>query len=121
MALFQQELTELLQTEVAVVVNDGMAFRGKLKKFDKDILVLQDVYETTNQEIDWVETGGGKGKPTTIKGYVPWRRVTIPQVIIRVPMILRVWPWAPADLDITPPPKRTTVKKPKVVKGKKKR
>lgn len=102
MALFQQELTELLDTEIAVVVSDGMAFRGILKKFDHEILILREVYETNNIEVDWIELKGEKGQPRTVKGYIPWRRVTIPEVIIRIPTVMRVWPWKPMDIEYKP-------------------
>ena len=90
---FTQELEELINEEIAIIMNDGQAYRGTLSKFDEDVIVLEKVYETNNEEIDWVESGGRKGSPTNIKGYIPWRRVTLPKLIARNDMILRVWPW----------------------------
>jgi small nuclear ribonucleoprotein (snRNP)-like protein len=90
---FVQELEELVNSEVAVIMNDGQAYRGILSKFDDEVVVLERVYETSNDEIDWVESGGKKGTPANIKGYIPWRRVTLPKLIARTDMILRVWPW----------------------------
>jgi small nuclear ribonucleoprotein (snRNP)-like protein len=92
--LFEQELTTLLKTEIAVIMNDGQAYRGILVRFDNEVVVLENVYETSNDEIDWVEVSDDKSKATAIKGYIPWRRVTLPKLIVRVPMILRIWPWA---------------------------
>jgi small nuclear ribonucleoprotein (snRNP)-like protein len=93
-----EELTNLLDTEIAVIMNDGQAYRGKLTKFDSETMVLKEVYETTNQEIDWVETEEGPGKVKMIRGYVPWRRVTLPKLILRIPLVLRIWPWTPQDI-----------------------
>ena len=90
---FTTELEELLNNEIAIIMNDGQAYRGILTKFDEDVIVLERVYETNNEEIDWVESGGRKGNPTNIKGYIPWRRVTLPKLIARNEMILRIWPW----------------------------
>lgn len=95
MALIQQELTELLHKEIAVIMADGNAYRGKLKKFDAEVLILEDIYETSTHEIDWVETENSSGKTVTIKGYVPWRKVTLPRLIVRMDMVLRIWPWMP--------------------------
>ncbi len=101
--LLSQELKELLHTEVAVIMNDGMAYRGTLEKFDKELLVLSDIYETSNQEIDWIESDAPqRTQEASIRGYVPWRRITLPRLIIRLSMVLRIWPWAPhSDTDTT--------------------
>jgi len=94
--LLVEELQALLHKEIAIIMSDGQAYRGKLVKFDKDIIIMKEIYETTNQEIDWVETKGS-GKSTTIKGYIPWRKVTLPRLIARVDTIMRIWPWTPGD------------------------
>jgi len=90
--LLEQELEQLIKKEIAVIMNDGQAYRGKLTRFDHDIIVLEEVYETSNDDIDWVEVTEGK-KATAIKGYIPWRRVTLPKLIVRTQMVLRIWPW----------------------------
>ena len=95
--LLQQELTELLHQEIAVIMSDGNAYRGKLKKFDNEVVILVDIYETSTHEIDWVETEGNKSKPVTIKGFVPWRKVTLPRLIVKMDQVLRIWPWAPGS------------------------
>ena len=89
-----EELTELKDTEIAVMMNDGNGYRGRLARFDQEIMVLEEVYETSTTDVDWIETKEAE-KITTVKGYVPWRRITLPRVIIRIPMILRIWPWQP--------------------------
>ncbi len=94
--LLEKELEELLKSEIAVIMNDGQAYRGRLIKFDSEIIVLDNVYETSNEEIDWVETEQKTSKGPSIKGYIPWRRVTLPKLIVRTPMVLRIWPWKPA-------------------------
>ncbi len=93
------ELNELKNTEIALIMNDGQAYRGTLTKFDKDTIVLENVYETSNEEIDWVESEARKGGPATIRGYVPWRRVTLPKLIARSEMVLRIWPWSVGKVD----------------------
>jgi small nuclear ribonucleoprotein (snRNP)-like protein len=90
--LLEQELEELIKKEIAIIMNDGQAYRGILTRFDNEIIVLEQVYETSNDEIDWVEVSDGK-KQTSIKGYIPWRRVTLPKLIVRLQMVLRIWPW----------------------------
>ena len=110
--MIDEELTGLLQTEIAIICNDGQAYRGILKSFDRDIMVLEEIYETSNEEIDWIEIKDEKTKGTSIKGYIPWRRVTLPKLIIRMQMILRIWPWAPKEVgETTAPAKKKTGKK----------
>ena len=93
--LLEQELEKLMKKEIAVIMNDVQAYRGILTRFDNEIVVLESVYETSNDEIDWVEISDGK-KQTSIKGYIPWRRVTLPKLIVRLQMVLRIWPWTTA-------------------------
>jgi len=88
------ELEELGNTEIAVVMNDGQAYRGTLDGFDDETIILIKILETSNQDVDWVESGGGKKTPA-IKGYMHWRRITLPRLIIRSQMVLRIWPWQP--------------------------
>ena len=92
--LLQNELSNLVNEEIAVIMADGNAYRGKLKTFDSEILILEDIYETSTHEIDWVETDEN-GKSVSIKGFVPWRKVTLPKLIVRMDMVLRIWPWKP--------------------------
>ena len=95
--LIEEELKGLLNTEIAITMSDGQAYRGYLHRFDADVMVLENVYETSTQEVDWVESKESRGQ-TSIKGYVPWRRITLPKLIVRVPMVLRIWPWSSRDV-----------------------
>jgi len=93
--ILEVELPRLLNTEIAVIMNDGQVYRGILRKFDGDIIVLEDIHETSNQEIEWVETKESGNDRKKTKGYLPWRKVKLPRLIIRLPMVLRIWPWVP--------------------------
>lgn len=90
------ELSGLIDKEIAITMKDGMIYRGILKKFDKDTIVLEDIYEASNKDVNWVETRitseDGK-KVKAVKGYIHWRKITLPKLIMRVPMVLRLWPW----------------------------
>ena len=77
---FIEELQSLVGKEIVVIMVDGRGYRGVLDTADKDIAVLSNVYETQNQEVDE-------------KGYMFWRKVLHAQVYIRIPMVMRVWPW----------------------------
>jgi small nuclear ribonucleoprotein (snRNP)-like protein len=91
--LIDDELAKLVSTEIAVIMNDGHVYRGTLKSFDDDILILENIFESSNQEIEWVETKDPDEDKKKTKGYLPWRKLTLPHVIIRLPMVLRIWPW----------------------------
>ena len=90
---FTEELQNLVGKEIVVIMVDGRGYRGVLDMADKDIAVLSKVFETQNQEVDE-------------KGYMFWRKVLHAQVYIRIPMVMRVWPW-----DVAP---QKTVKTKKV-------
>ena len=90
------ELSELLDKEIAVTMSDGFVYRGRLKKYDEKTIILEDVYEATNKDVDWVETvvktkDGEKVK--TVKGFIHWRKIMLPRVFIQLKWVLRFWPW----------------------------
>ncbi len=116
------ELSEYVDSEIAVIMNDGNGYRGALVKYDKEVIILKDIYETSCSDIDWVESPG-QSPAKTIKGYVPWRRVTLPRLIIRVEMVLRIWPWQPLEDDENGGEGKTKVKytRERRVKSKKKK
>jgi small nuclear ribonucleoprotein (snRNP)-like protein len=77
---FIEEIQSLVGKEMVVIMVDGRGYRGVLEKADKDIAVLSSVFETQNQEVDE-------------RGYMFWRKVLHERVYIRLPMVMRVWPW----------------------------
>jgi len=77
---FVDEMNEYENKDIVVIMEDGRGFRGKVLRHDDEVLVLKDVYETLNQEVDE-------------RGYMFWRRVLHSKLIIRVPSIMRMWPW----------------------------
>lgn len=76
----QDSLKQYLKKDIIVIMADGRGYRGKLTKIGDDVLVLRNVYETTNQEVDE-------------RGYMFWRRVLHSKVLISLPHVLRIWPW----------------------------
>ena len=77
---FIEEVQNLVGKEIVVIMVDGRGYRGILDKADRDIAILSNVHETQNQEVDE-------------RGYMFWRKVLHSKVFLRVPMIMRVWPW----------------------------
>jgi small nuclear ribonucleoprotein (snRNP)-like protein len=77
---FIEEMQNLVGKEIVVIMVDGRGYRGVLDSADKDIAVLSGVYETQNQEVDE-------------RGYMFWRKVLHARVFVRLPMVMRVWPW----------------------------
>lgn len=77
---FIEEVQVLVGKEIVVIMVDGRGYRGVLEKADKDIAVLTNVFETQNQEVDE-------------RGFMFWRKVLHERVYIRLPMVMRVWPW----------------------------
>ena len=85
------ELEDLVNKEIAITMYDGQAYRGKLSAFDHETIILTEVYEASTAEIDW--RGEADKKSEIIKGYIPWRKITLPRVIMNMDFILRIWPW----------------------------
>jgi len=77
---FIDEMTNLQGSEIVIIMVDGRGYRGVLDSVDAEVVVLSSVYETQNQEVDE-------------RGYMFWRKVLHSRVFLRVPMIMRVWPW----------------------------
>ena len=92
------ELEKLLQQEIAIVMNDGMTYRGKLTKYDDDTIVMENVFEASRGQVDWIKSSNAQeGGSTTLKGYLYWRKITLPKVYARTDKVLRIWPWVPKD------------------------
>jgi small nuclear ribonucleoprotein (snRNP)-like protein len=81
---FNEEMKALLGKEIVVIMVDGRGYRGLLDTVDPEVAVLTSVFETQNQEVDE-------------RGYMFWRKVLHSKVFLRVPMIMRVWPWDVGD------------------------
>jgi small nuclear ribonucleoprotein (snRNP)-like protein len=86
---FIDEMKTLQGTEIVIIMVDGRGYRGLLESVDSEVVVLTSVFETQNQEVDE-------------RGYMFWRKVLHSKVFLRVPMIMRVWPW---DIASKTPPK----------------
>jgi small nuclear ribonucleoprotein (snRNP)-like protein len=68
------------EKQMIVIMKDGRGFRGKLLRFDDEVIVLKEVFETLNQDVDE-------------KGYMFWRRVLHSYLIINAQHVTRIWPW----------------------------
>jgi len=77
---FIEEMKNMASSEIVIIMVDGRGYRGVLDSVDAEVAVLTNVFETQNQEVDE-------------RGYMFWRKVLHSKVFLRVPMIMRVWPW----------------------------
>jgi len=88
------ELEILKNSEIAIVMNDGMTYRGLLKNFDEDVVVLEQVFEAYRGQVDWIKSSSAQnGGSSKLEGYLSWRRITLPKLFARTDRILRIWPW----------------------------
>lgn len=84
-----QELEELKKNDIVVVMTErpnlgvtrvaSRALRGHLLRFDDNVVVLAEVYESFNSQ--------------TSDGKLTWRKVLHSHVVLPTTMIIRVWPW----------------------------
>ena len=94
------ELEKIRESDIAIVMNDGMTYRGKLVDFDSETLIMENVYEASQNQVDWIKScDGNEGGSSTLRGYMTWRRITLPKLLARTDKILRVWPWVATDED----------------------
>jgi len=93
-SLMEKRLKDLRGKKLIAVMDDGEAFLGKLKEFDKDTIILTEVYEGPSSEIEW-DTLGEKKDSSQREGYgfVDWVCVNLEEVYLRVDHISRIWPW----------------------------
>lgn len=104
MSILQKRLKELLQKEMLIVMEDGRGFKGKLVEYDDEYIVLKDVIESSTVELRWrvplvalppSEKGTDLDKEGLTIGDTGSKLVKLREVMIRIPMILRIWTWTP--------------------------
>ncbi len=105
MTLIQDQLRELLGKELALVCTDGVAFRGRLEKYDAEAMVLQEVLELSKSDMRWKEPTVSPRSHENISSHIDAYgvvdtqrlRVALRTVVIRLGTVSRIWPWAPSD------------------------
>ena len=91
-----QKLSNAIGSEIVVVMSDGNCYKGELSEFDGIVIVLHNIAETTTKEIEWETPLKDKiRKKGEMKGYIVWRHIALPEVVILVDKVLRIWPWKP--------------------------
>lgn len=94
--LLEKKLKELKETNIVVVMTDGLAFMGTLKDFDKNTIVLQNISQTLVTDIDWEEISSpeerDEGGITDVTGYINWTAVKLKEVYLQTAHISRIWP-----------------------------
>ncbi len=106
-SLLEEELKDLEDKRIIIVMDDGLGFLGKLKDFDRDTLLLEDVYQSSAKKINWetIEITDIWRKKTIVKdlsekkkpnqndksGSVEWIKVNLERLYIRMEHILRIW------------------------------
>ncbi len=90
----EKRLKNLKNKRLIAVMEDGEAFLGKLKEFDKDTIILTEVCEGPSSDIEWETLGEKKGySQVGDYGFIDWVCVNLEEVYLRVDHISRIWPW----------------------------
>ncbi len=100
-SMLEKKLKKLVGGSLVVVMDDGLSFIGTLKEFDKNTLILTDVYQGSSSEINWEEVSEDVDSSVKEKveskneryGFVDWTAVHLEEVYIRVDHVSRIWPW----------------------------
>ncbi len=108
MSVLKRRLDPMVGEEIIVVMSDERAFRGQLKEFDDQSLVLEHVVEgTTDNARNWEEPTAGTG---VVHKVVSWKGiynhedddsdvVRMKDVIVQLPGVLRIWSWSRENLE----------------------
>ncbi len=88
--LLEKKLKDLEGEEILVVMDDGLAFLGKLIDHDTSTLVLKSVQQAPSKKIRWEEFPDEKDK---IIGYIDWTDINLEEVYVRTEHVLRIWRW----------------------------
>ena len=103
MSIVQDTFRDLLGKEVVIVCTDGVAYRGRMEKFDEEACSLREVQELRQEDLKWVDPtvspradGADIGGQLDAYGSVDLDRirVSLRHVIVRVETISRIFPWA---------------------------
>ena len=103
MSIVQDTFRDLLGKEVVVICTDGVAYRGRLEKFDEEACSMREVQELRQEDLKWVDPtvspkadGADIGGQLDAYGSVDLNkiRLSLRHVIIRVETISRIFPWA---------------------------
>ena len=107
MGLLEQQLADCLNKEIVVVQNDGKAFKGTLRHYDAEFLLLTDTLETSVKEVRWrpvtvptVQPGARRKVTTydpgaTVAAGAASQMAVLSTVMINVHGVLRIWLWDP--------------------------
>jgi len=97
--LLEKKLKVLKDEDILVVMDDDLAFLGKLEDFDAKTLVLKEVYQAPAKRIDWkqlpLESDDVREQVDDDRevGFIDWTRVNLEEAYIRVEHISRIWRW----------------------------
>ncbi len=95
--LLEKKLKEHEGNRILVVLDDGMAFMGRLVEYDKTTIILQDIYQGSATQINWKEVSMSESETTKEEeflGFVDWTSINLKEVYIRADHVSRIWPWS---------------------------
>lgn len=93
-SLLEKKLKEIKGGTLLVVMDDGIAFKGRLKDYDKSTLVLEEIYQTFTDTIAWQDIDLERDDDVNDEnyGYVHWTSINLKEVYLNVEHISRIWP-----------------------------
>ena len=97
--LLEKKLKDLKDDDILVVMDDGLAFLGELVQFDKNTLILKDVYQAPAKQIDWKRMPSESDEVREQMdenrefGFIDWTHINLEEVYIRIDHVSRIWRW----------------------------
>lgn len=90
--LLEKKLKDHKGKTIIVVMDDGLAFEGRLIEHDESTLILEEVSQTSSKKIKWEDLPEKQDEKEKV-GYLDWTDINLEKVFIRTEHILRIWPW----------------------------
>lgn len=110
-SVIQKYLNKFMNKEILIVQVDGNAFKGRLVEFDDNMLVMENVVQTSTKQRNWfrvtvaVPRSDGMSHDKliggTIVGDTESQLLELTTAIISISQTMRVWLWTPKVVEDT--------------------
>ncbi len=110
--LLEKKLKRLRDKKILVVMDDGLAFLGRLLEYDSSTIILKNVSQAPAKKIRWKEIPEKEEDMEKMEGYIDWTAVNLEEVYIRTDHVLRIWHWKDLEEEEETPNKGRTRMRP---------
>jgi small nuclear ribonucleoprotein (snRNP)-like protein len=105
MSIIKKYLGKFVDKEIIIVQIDGNAFKGKLREYDEEFLLIENVIQTSTKQHNWFKVTVAVPTSTslsseklidgTIVGDTESKLLELTTALISVNQVMRIWLWEP--------------------------